>query len=83
MRLEKAAARMEYWKVIDDHWQLPILVGIEHDGEEVHAIMVNNNNPGCKGYRTLGGAELLAVLKAIEDARVKIKDIDISLFYTT
>ena len=81
MRLEKQSAKMEYWKVIDDHWSIPVLIGIEHDGKEVQAIMVNN--PNGKGFRTLGGAELLAVMKAIDELKVKVKDIDMKMFYTT
>lgn len=83
MRVEKLAAKMEYWDILDDHWEYPLRIGIEHADGEVHAVLINNMNAGSRGVRTLNGAELLGILKAIEQCGSIIKDINPQLFYSS
>ena len=78
MRAEKHPSKMEYWSMIDDKLLLPILVGVEHNGDEVMGVMINNPNPNERGIvknvRTITGVELLAVLKAVEESKSKVRD---------
>lgn len=80
MRVEKLPSKMEYWHLLDDKWEVPATIGIEHQNGEVHGVLINNpNNP--KGIRSLSGVELLGILKCIEQCDGKIRAYDLGLIY--
>jgi len=73
--IKKLDSTMDYWNIKLTPYLEPLLIGIEHKGDEVHGVLLRN--PAKNTSVSISGAELKAIMMAINHGHLSLPSIEL------